>query len=151
MLPPGNHASHLTMHLNYPLRPTLLIRDTISARAQFSGRQSPGQNLPRAPRPCQAVSAPDIPLDRKQLEKLQAALVQGRKRISVRGSFPLIPAGPTGSSQSGCPCRAQVCKMYGAFMARSFHVQVKQLCKEVQLDRADVLQWLKHYESAEPR
>ncbi|CAL8462173.1 g1704 [Coccomyxa elongata] len=44
-----------------------------------------------------------------QLEKLQAALVQGRKRISV-----------------------------------------KQLCKEVQLDRADVLQWLKHYESAEP-
>lgn len=30
-------------------------------------------------------------------------------------------------------------------------LQVKQLCKEVQLDRADVLQWLKHFESVPPR
>ncbi len=90
MLPPGNHACCTTLHTNYLPRPILHSRDTVSAKAHFSGRQPLGQSLHRASTICKAVSAPDIPLDRMQMEKLQAALAHGRKRISVSGASCLI-------------------------------------------------------------
>lgn len=76
---PSCQAPCLDTHLRF----SLSTRDTLLAKAQFSGRTAPSYRTQRHGLECQAVAAPDVPLDKMQLTKLQSALAQGRKKISV--------------------------------------------------------------------